>query len=103
MTSQELVVVNVARNGADVTGSDGRHSGTCYVSTPKVHEERVLQAGEELTALKSFRCLNSTADAARSGSSPTERVQTSTRSPAVLPQKAVSGRRDRPSRRCSTS
>jgi len=88
-----------------LAGRTPEHYRTCYLNTPNpgMHAEPVLRAGEELKALKSFRCLNSTADAARSGSSPTERVQTSTHSPAARPEKAISRLHDRPSRRCSRS
>jgi len=57
--------------------------------TPKMCAEPVLRAGEELTLLKFLRCVNSTADAARHGSSPTERVQVSTHSPAVRWQRML--------------
>ncbi len=63
--------------------------------------ELALRVGEEPEALKSFRWLNSTADAARSGSSRSDGVQTQTHLLTIHPQKAVSRLSDRPSQRCS--
>ena len=87
----------MTKDGVDVTRSDAIHCRPFHLSTPMMCAEPVLRAGEELKALKFLRCVISTADAARRGSSPTERVQASTHSQAVL-QKMVLSLRDRPSR-----
>ena len=73
------------------------------LSTPDPGMCAVSRASEERKALESFRCLNSTADAAHSGSSPIEGVQASTYPPAVRPQEPGSQLQDRPWQRCSTS
>jgi len=75
----------------------------CQVSkaNPGMHAGLFLRAGEELKALKSSGWLNSTADAARYGSSPSEGAQTSILSPTVRPQNAFARARDQPSQPCS--
>ena len=90
--------INVTKDGVDVTRSDAIHCRPFHLSTPMMCAEPVLRAAEELQALKFLRCVNSTADAARLGSSPTERLQASAHSPAVRPQKIVLRLRDGSSR-----
>ena len=60
-----------------------------------------LRTAEELKAAEFLHRVNSTADAARSGSSPIGSVQASAQAPAVCREKAVSRQRGWPSLECS--